>query len=362
MIIIDATSASKRITGIERYTIETSWRVSRLAESDGLETTLILARNSIYPEEKIKHFTECLYSPYSSRVLTEQLWLPSILSKRKPKFAFYPAFPPGLLSYLASRTTSFIHTVHDAVMWKHAGTLSIKNKLYMRPLENFGMPRYKTIETVSEFSKREISLVFPQHSEKIHASGNGVTSIPTSSFERMINGRYLLFVGTLEPRKNIPFLIDVFNDLLKIHPEVRLVIAGRKGWGTDDVVKAIAKHSIEQSIDLLGPVTDEQLSNLYAHAEIFVYPSLYEGFGLPVLEAMQAGLPVVSSDGGALPEAVGDGGIVISSTQKEQWVSSIRKILSDPVYRQKLVALGKSQAEKFSWDSVAQRIYSRMKP
>lgn len=160
---------------------------------------------------------------------------------------------------------------------------------------------------------------------------------------------YILYLGTLEPRKNIPFLIRAFKkvrDNLKI-PH-KLIIAGKKGWGFKEIFDTIHKFGLEKQVIFTGYVSDAEKKYLYKHAELFIYPSLYEGFGIPPLEAMHFGCPVITSNTSSLPEVVGNAGLMIDPYNVEALVSAITKVINDKKLRKEMVRKGFKRAEKFN--------------
>ncbi len=164
---------------------------------------------------------------------------------------------------------------------------------------------------------------------------------------------YLLSVGTVEPRKNLKHLIRVYCGLSEeIRNQYPLVIAGGEGWLSSDIYEWILEIGAESSIHFLGYV-GSALPWLYCGATCFIYPSLYEGFGMPPLEAMACGIPVITSNTSSLPEVAGDAALLIDPLSEEELSSAIIKVVSDPTLRQTLSDKGLDQARKFSWDQIA---------
>ena len=164
---------------------------------------------------------------------------------------------------------------------------------------------------------------------------------------------YLLSVGTVEPRKNLRHLIRVYCDLPEeLRNQCPLVIAGGGGWLSSDIYQWILTMGAESSIQFLGYVPTD-LDWLYCGAACFVYPSLYEGFGMPPLEAMASGVPVITSNTSSLPEVVGDAALLIDPLSEEELRSAIIKVVSDPTLRQSMSEKGLARARKFSWEQIA---------
>jgi glycosyltransferase involved in cell wall biosynthesis len=165
---------------------------------------------------------------------------------------------------------------------------------------------------------------------------------------------YLLFVSTIEPRKNINSIITAFN-LLKQNYKIehQLVLIGKKGWSYEPIFAAIESSLWKKEIHHLDYLSDELVALFYSKADVFVYPSHYEGFGLPVLEAMTLGAPVVSSNTSSIPEVAGDAAILIDPQDSMQLAEAILKVISDRQLRQDLINRGKERAKLFTWERTA---------
>jgi glycosyltransferase involved in cell wall biosynthesis len=169
--------------------------------------------------------------------------------------------------------------------------------------------------------------------------------------------RYILFVGTLEPRKNLKTLLQAFALLLDEKPQddPKLVVAGGKGWGHVGMLETTQALGLRDHVLFTGFVDDDDLPGLYRGASLFVYPSLYEGFGLPVLEAMACGVPVITSNRSSLPEVAGDAALLVDPSQPEALAAAMASILNDGELRQALRSKGLIRAQEFTWDAVAQK-------
>lgn len=172
-----------------------------------------------------------------------------------------------------------------------------------------------------------------------------------------IDQPYILYVGTLEPRKNIMVLLHAFAALPDRDPlkGTLLVLAGAKGWMYDEIFVLAATLGLNDRIRILGFVANEDLPMLYGKAQVFVYPSLFEGFGLPVLEAMQCGAPVITTNVSSLPEVAGDAAILISPDDTAGLVTSLTRLLSEPALRDEMHGKSLEQAARFSWRKTAEQ-------
>ena len=170
-------------------------------------------------------------------------------------------------------------------------------------------------------------------------------------------GEYILCVGTIEPRKNLVRLLEAYHRLRQRRRVVpRLVLAGAQGWRCRPVFERVEALDLAGSVSFLGRVPDRCLPALYTGAIVFVYPSLYEGFGLPPLEAMACGASVVASDVSSLPEVVGDAGVLVDPTDVAAWADVLDTLLEDPGRRADLAARGRRRAATFTWDRAARQM------
>jgi len=168
-----------------------------------------------------------------------------------------------------------------------------------------------------------------------------------------IPGPYIVHIGTLNPRKNLEFLVRVFGRIAAKFPDVSLVISGNKGWYYERIVVQAEKLGLANRVILTGYVAEADAPVLLGGAEAMTFPSLYEGFGLPPLEAMASSVPVISSNASSLPEVIGDAGLLVSPTDEEGWASALTDVLQQSDLRAKLVERGLRQAKKFSWEKTA---------
>jgi glycosyltransferase involved in cell wall biosynthesis len=165
--------------------------------------------------------------------------------------------------------------------------------------------------------------------------------------------RFVLFVGLLEPRKNLPALLQAFSSLPSQTPEVKLVITGRQGWMYAQTLQLVQSLGLTERVHFTGYVEQSDLPRVYNLAEIAVYPSLYEGFGLPVLEAMACGTPVITSNVSSMPEITAEAGVLVPPGEVPALAQAIEHLLSDPTERQRRSALGLQRAAQFTWQRTA---------
>jgi glycosyltransferase involved in cell wall biosynthesis len=255
-------------------------------------------------------------------------------------------------------------TLHDLIPLKHPETERLAARLYWRLQIPIAARRSSFIITDSEHARQEIMADFDVPAERIRAVMLGFDprmieprDPATGTAVRARYGlpeQYLLYVGTIQPRKNIATLIEAFN-LLKKERGVpnRLVIVGRKGWLYDQLFARISELGLAKEIVFTGFVPDEDLPFIYDGARVFAYLSLFEGFGLPPLEAMACGVPVVTSNTTSLPEVVGDAGITLPPTDVGAVCDALWRILGDAALRETMSRNGAARARQFSWEAAA---------
>lgn len=213
----------------------------------------------------------------------------------------------------------------------------------------------RAIITISQFSKRAIINTYGVPERRIVVTYPGLT-MPIAQTKSNDLGDYILSVGTLQPRKNFVRLVEAFSRVAPKYPDLTLVIVGKKGWLYEDILAAPKKHGVAERVKFLDFVSDSDLSALYKNAKAFALPSLYEGFGLPVLEAMSFGTPVVVSNTSSLPEIAGEIGIYIDPESVESIADGLIKALSEEGdTAKKRSAAARKQVGKFTWDKAAKQ-------
>lgn len=224
--------------------------------------------------------------------------------------------------------------------------------------------RADALITISESAKREIVDYFNYDVNKIFVTPLACSNTFRVRKENEISSNltslgleykgYCLFVGTVEPRKNIDFLLRVYESLpLALRIRIPLVICGHRGWKSEGLHQKIENAVHQGWVKYLEYVSQPELLAIYAGAKVFLFPSRYEGFGLPILEAMASGVPVISSDTSSLPEVVGNAGILLSIQQESLWTDKIQEIFEDTSLESSLILRGQVQAKQFSWSRCA---------
>ncbi len=283
--------------------------------------------------------------------------IPKIVTQQKVDIVLEPRhFGPFNLPKSIKRVT-FIHDLSPLhyPQWHQFASRTLQ-QLFLPSI----LKRTDHILTNSAYTKQDIIQHFPYTAHKITSTLLAKETFfqPQSNPELLSNlaieQPYLLHVGTIEPRKNLQVLLTAFEALKKqINHPLQLVLVGKKGWKSDTFFQAIEKSPYQQDIKVLGYVERNALITLYSSTEAFVYPSLFEGFGLPLVEAMACGAPIVSSNAACLPEIVGQAGQFFSPTSSEDLVQQLSLVLNNPTLKTDMRQRALQQASQFSWEKTA---------
>lgn len=255
--------------------------------------------------------------------------------------------------------------VHDLTYLQFSETMDARNLKRIKQGIRYSVERSSRVLTISEFSKGEIAELLGVPGEKIAVVSPAPSlSGATADFDGCrqkwgIKGPYLLYVGTIEPRKNLARLLRAF-ELLKEKRGIRhqLVLAGGRGWRDEGIFQTVRELRHRDDVVFTGYVSDGEKNALYQNAEVFVFPSLYEGFGIPPLEAMAHGCPVVCANAASLPEVAGGAAELVDPLEVEGIAAGIWRVLSDGAYARHLRENGRIQARKYTWESSAERLMS----
>lgn len=282
-------------------------------------------------------------------------------------------FMPNIIFGSISKKAKLIVTFHDLSFERYPETFSWKRRLwhaFVNPKKI--CQRADKIIAVSESTKNDIEALYAIPPEKIKVISSGVTEsfrIIGRNDEKLVavKGKYvlpykfILYIGTIEPRKNIVGIIRAYGQLRKFAEEnnneelskYKLVIAGERGWKDSEIFSEIRDANFAEDIKIINFVEDADKPFVYNLASLFVYPSFFEGFGFPPLEAMASGVPVIASNNSSLPEIVGEAGILIDPDKPDEIFRAMSEILMNKNLAEKLRKKGLKQAEKFSWKKSA---------
>jgi len=247
-----------------------------------------------------------------------------------------------------------IVTIHDVSFLRFPEYAEPKNLKFLKNEIRKTVEEANHILTDSRFTEEELIYFFPSAKQKVSTVHLGVDARFKPS--RVTREKSILFVGNIEPRKNLPNLFKAFEIMKDRHRELsayKITIAGMKGWLYEGIFKALENNKYKTDIHFLDYVPDEKLPELYAKASVFVYPSFYEGFGLPPLEAMACGTPVISARKASLPEILGDAVVWIDPNEPESISDALKRVLLDGALREELIKKGAEQSSKFQWRKTA---------
>ncbi len=370
-IAIDYTAAARQGAGIGRYARELITAI--LAAETPHRYTLMVAVGGLgvaWDAEK-RHLRQAAgATPLAFRELPitddwmARLWqrarlpLPADLITGRADLFYSPDFvlPP------LRRSTRALLTVHDLSFLRHAETFPPALRAYLTAAVPRSVARSDLILADSEATRRDLMELLHVRPEAVATLYGGISprftpdAAPgereTLQAKYGVGARpYILAVGTVQPRKNYPLLMEACDPLAKAHG-FDLVIVGKPAWLADATLTAAAARDY---VHLLGFCDDADLPALYRQARLLAFPSLYEGFGFPPLEAMACGTPVVASTASSVPEVVGEAGLLCDPLDGSAWTQAIAHLLTDEPLRQRLREAGQEQAARFTWEAAARR-------
>lgn len=347
---------SYRNAGVSRYTYRLVEGLARFA-SDGEYTVFVAGGNggaARLEGERVRLVPARWPTERpAQRVLWEQAALPGLLRRMGVDVFHSPVnVLPGRLPCAG------VVTIHDLAFLRYPQFFRPARRMYQRTFTTRSARAATLVVTVSESTKQDVvalgvdparvRVIYPAIEERFRPEEDG-ERLRAFRAAHGLPERYCLFLGTLEPRKNVVGLLDAYARLRAMDAETPpLVLAGAKGWYYDAVFERVRALGLERAVTFAGYVRDDEQPLWYSAAEVFVYPSFFEGFGLPVAEAMASGTPVVTSSVSSLPEAAGDAAILADPSSPEALAHAMHRVLRDGETRHRLVALGLRQAQRFS--------------
>lgn len=279
----------------------------------------------------------------------------------------------GMSNFLPVRRASpYVVTVHDLSYFVHPERCPAVRRAYWYAMTRRSVALADGIIADSENTRRDIARFFPGREEitrVVHLAAHRrfrplEQARDQSAVARLgIHHPYILFVGTLEPGKNLIRVIESFDAIAQEFPEHVLVVAGDRGWLYDSILNAAGRARAGSRIRLVGHLPDDDVVDLLNFCDVFVFPSLYEGFGLPPLEAMACGAPVITSNTSSVPEVVGDAALQVNPESVPAIADAMRRVLSEPDLRATLRQKGLARAKMFSWNRAAEEtlaVYSEV--
>ena len=260
--------------------------------------------------------------------------------------------PRHHLPLIMDSSIKTVVTIHDLVRQKFPETMLRENLFVERLLMPRSLKKADAIIAVSASTKNDLIEAYSYTDSKICVIHEAVLNAKQPE-KRLLNESYFLCVGTLEPRKNIANSIAAFQKYRAEGGNRHLVIVGGKGWKLKDIASESINYNYRDVIHIVGRVNDEDLMAYYRYADVFIYPSLYEGFGLPPLEAMQYGVPVIASNCSSLPEVIGEGGLFVNPLSIDEICNAMTALSNNQALHQELGKKALEQSKKFSWEKAA---------
>jgi len=292
------------------------------------------------------------------RILWEQLVQPVALHQGEVDLLHALAFVGPLVT-----SCPFVVTIYDLSFYHYPEAFRPWNRWYLSLFTALSARRARRVIAISESTKHDVVKMLGVSPDRVDVAYCGVDDLfhplpaaDVANFrrERALPDRFILFLGTLEPRKNVQKLVQAYGRWRAAETGVpKLVVAGGKGWHYDQIFAEVERLGLTGEVIFPGYVVEQELPLWYNAADLFVYPSRYEGFGLPVLEAMACGTPVVTTNVASLPEVAGDAALLVPPDDGAQLLEAMRRALSDGSLRQEMVAKGLAHAADFTWARTA---------
>lgn len=294
------------------------------------------------------------------RFLWDQFTFPRQAKKNKVDILHQPCFSAPVFY-----RGKVVVTCNDLISIFFPENLPLASRLFYSKWEPLSYRRADHIIAISEHTKKDILALLKIPQEKITviplAASKDFRPVTSSVKLKAVQQKYqtgidyILHVSTIEPRKNLSFLVRAYALAVREGIDTKLVITGKKGWFYDGLFRLVEELNLTDRVIFTGYVDDKDMPALYSGAKIFVFPSLYEGFGLPPLEAMACGTPVISSNTSSMPEVIANAGILLSPKDERLWARNIINVLKDHGLAKNMSDWGLRQAKKFSWEETAQK-------
>lgn len=356
---LDATAIPKNRAGAGNYIFNL---VRGLAEVDFDNRYTIFAKSDQISDFGVinpgMEFVPVDMSRRSVRLAWEQTGLPQAVRKRDLDLLHSPHYTMPVV-----KPSKSVVTFCDTTFQLYPEMHSRAKRVFFPAMMNWSAKHADRLIAISDSTRNDVIRLLGVAPDKIvsiplaasAAFRTLTTELVQSVCEKYVvsRGRFIYYVGVLEPRKNVPLLIEAYARIQPILGDVPLLIAGKKGWMYEAIFERVAQLGLQDHIRFLGYVPQDELIALYNAAGVFVYPSNYEGFGLPVLEAMQCGAPVVTTTASSLPEVAGDAALLVPPQDVEALAEAIHRILTNTQLASDLSKRGLEQSKQFSWQRCA---------
>jgi glycosyltransferase involved in cell wall biosynthesis len=366
-IYVEASSFYGNRSGVGRYGFMLTRELVKIRQQDTftlfgfLRPGRNLPLDAGFPSNAKQKFIRTLPGRVFSLLMRNGIALPlELFGLREADLLIFPNF----ISWSSFTNKPRVCIVHDVAFLYYPEFIQKKNLAYLKTQLSKSLERSTSIIAVSEATKSDLIKHFNVPADKITVIHNavdhdlfnpGAVRATKKTLEKFsLPNRYLLFVGNIEPRKNLSGLLQAYQQSYATH-HLPLVIVGAKGWNDDNIHKQFGELK-DLPIYRTDFVSDKDLAALYAGAEAFIYPSFYEGFGIPVLEAMASGCPVICSNISSFPEVVGEAALAVSPDNIDEIAQAITLLTYDLKLRKKLIKRGIERAKLFTWQESARRL------
>ncbi len=359
---------AKRIDGTRVYI---SNLLKNFGKIDQESRFLIFHRKKFNPELTPPDFSNYEIIKKNAPFLWTQTRFSWELFKQKPDVFWMPM---QALPIFYPRKTKSVITSHDLAFRYFPEFFPKKDLRRLLFFSDLAIKKSNKIIAVSNSTKQDILKFYPQiPEEKIRVIYHGfdaelfqknISQEKLENFLKSYNlrkNKYLLYVGAIQPRKNLTLLVDTFSKIKKDYPEIKLVFVGEKAWLWKELMEKIEKSHYKEDIKIIGQVSFDKLPLFYRGASIFIFPSFYEGFGMPILESFASKTPAILSNNSSLPEIGGKGALYFENNDRNDLKDKIEKILENESLKENIIKEGEFQLKKFSWEKCAQETLNFLK-
>jgi glycosyltransferase involved in cell wall biosynthesis len=356
---IDATALPPQLSGAGNYIVNLTNALVRLDNANEYVLFVKPIHRALFvPNERVQIDSVDLTNRIQ-RVAWEQMVLPRLARQSDLSVLHSPHYTMPLTLGCAS-----VVTFHDMTFFLYPAMHKLYKRFFFCSMIHLSARRASALIADSESTRQDIVKILKLDASKVTTVPLGVspsyrpidekTALERIKSKYHLPDKFVLYIGMLEPRKDLPTLVRAFKTLIEQGSMHKLVIVGRKGWMYDDLFRSVASLDLTERVVFTGYVPEEDLPLLYNAADVFVYPSIYEGFGLPVLEALACGTPVITSNISSMPEILGEAGILVKPEEADGLADAMSRVTQDGELRKRLVRQGLERAKLFTWDRAAQ--------
>lgn len=362
-ILIDCSQIPKNKSGVGNYAVNL---IREIARNDKVNIYFVLLQSDEEAFDEIQnekfhriYVKSRVFRKLFFRFLLEQFFIPFFLLARRIDLVHSLHYSFPLITF--GRKT--VVTVPDMTYFLMPMNHTFIKRHYFRLFIMLAAIFATRIIAISQSTQRDFLNRFYDAEGKVATIPLGRPNLDirracnkkpgTQDSKLGLNEEYILFIGTLEPRKNLKTLIQAYHRLIQEGPVGPLVVVGGRGWGYDAIFRLISNLELEKKIIFTGFIDELEKFNLLQKATVFVYPSLYEGFGIPVLEALSLGVPTITSNVSSMPEVAGDAALLVNPFSVGELTNALKELLTNPFLRKELYSKGIEQASKFSWEKAS---------